>query len=149
MSDKYDWYVIGPVRKAQPERTAFIRHWVRRRQAQGERVFWSAEDVEQDDATGIGICQAERIALGRSRRVAVFWDVTSKGSHFDLGMAYAFGIPVSIICQFEPDVPGKSYVKVMLGDMASDEALRDFEAGETGEVHHRDTESQRKDRNVE
>jgi len=45
--------------------------------------------------------------------VHVFWDVRSKGSHFDLGMAYALGKRiVPIECEL-PDGPEKSYWKVM------------------------------------
>lgn len=41
------------------------------------------------------------------------WDVESKGSHFDLGMAVALDKKIVAIECENPDPPGKTYWKVM------------------------------------
>lgn len=45
--------------------------------------------------------------------VHIIWDVNSKGSHFDLGMAFALGKPIHLIEALQPDTEGKSYLKVI------------------------------------
>jgi hypothetical protein len=45
--------------------------------------------------------------------VWVYWDVESKGSHFDLGMAFALSKRIKFKHLFQPDVFGKSYVKAL------------------------------------
>ena len=80
---------------------------------QGHEVHYPPDDAPQDDPTGEAICRTHRDAMDLAHEVHVFWDVQSKGSHFDLGMAYALRkriVPVECI---HPDGPEKSYWKVM------------------------------------
>lgn len=69
--------------------------------------------VDQNDETGYGICLGHLEAMRIADRVDVFWDVTSKGSHFDLGMAFALKKPIRLVKLYQPDNEGKSYAKVM------------------------------------
>ena len=46
-------------------------------------------------------------------RVDIFWDKTSSGSHFDLGMAIMKNKPIKLVKTYQEDSAGKSYVKVM------------------------------------
>jgi len=45
--------------------------------------------------------------------VYIVWDAESKGSHFDLGMAFAMHKPVFLVKALQPDPEGKSYLKVI------------------------------------
>lgn len=106
-------YIICAVRNALPERVAEIRAYAEAKRAEGHHVHFPPDDVPQEDSTGEAICRMHLSAMEITDEVHVFWDVESKGSHFDLGMAYALCkrvVPVS--CE-RPDGPGKSYWKVM------------------------------------
>jgi hypothetical protein len=105
-------YIICPVRNGVPEGVA---EYVAALESQGHVVHFPPRDAPQDDPTGNLICHVHREAMMESDRVDVFWDVNSKGSHFDLGMAYAFFKPIKIVVVYQPDTEGKSYVKVMMG----------------------------------
>jgi hypothetical protein len=47
-------------------------------------------------------------------QVHVFWDMNSKGSHFDLGMAYALRKEIVGVKLIHPDNEGKSYWKAVI-----------------------------------
>lgn len=106
-------FLICPVRNATSEETAAIREYVGRLEAAGVTVYWPARDTNQDDPTGVRICTDNRRALAEAEEVHIWWSPESKGSHFDLGMAWALGKPVmaanSIRC-----TPEKSYSNFLL-----------------------------------
>lgn len=107
-------YIICAVRNATEEEIAGIRHSITALREQGHDVHFPPDDVEQNDPTGRNICEVHRRAMQTADEVHVFWDVTSSGSHFDLGMAYALDkkiVPRSIA---EPDPPHKSYWKAVI-----------------------------------
>jgi len=62
---------------------------------------------------GIDICNAHAKAMRECDAVGIVWDVDSKGSHFDLGMAFILSKPVTLLKALQPDVGGKSYLKVI------------------------------------
>lgn len=106
-------YIICAVRNATPERVAEIREYAEYQRALGHRVHFPPDDAPQDDPTGKMICRTHLAAMRAADQVHVFWDVKSSGSHFDLGMAYALGIPIVPIACEQPDGPEKSYWKVI------------------------------------
>lgn len=71
-------------------------------------------DAPQDCPTGQQICEVHLAAMRAADEVHVIWDVDSKGSHFDLGMAYALGKPIVGVETLQPDTPGKSYWKAVI-----------------------------------
>lgn len=106
-------YIICAVRNATQERVAELREYAEQKRAEGHRVHFPPDDAPQSDPTGEAICRTHLDAMRDADEVHVFWDVESKGSHFDLGMAYAMQkrmVPVS--CE-RPDGPEKSYWKVL------------------------------------
>ena len=103
-------YIICPVRNGTPPDVA---EYVRTLELSGKCVHFPPRDAPQEDETGWNICTVHRDALFQSDEVHVFWDVDSKGSHFDLGMAFSLAKPVRLIKTYRPDTEGKSYVKVM------------------------------------
>lgn len=106
-------YLICSVRNASPQAVMTAEAYVRELEAQGHTVHYPPRDVAQDDPSGAAICASHLAAMRQCDAVHVLWDVTSKGSHFDLGMAYALGTPlVPVRCDPE-DTPGKSYWKVI------------------------------------
>lgn len=107
-------YVICAVRQAALERTADYCLYAADLRTLGCEVFFPPDNAPQDDPTGKAIVECERQAIADADEVHVFWDVESKGSHFDLGMAYALGKKIVPVRAEQPDNPGKSYWKAIL-----------------------------------
>lgn len=106
-------YLICPVRHATTaQRTAAEAH-IRCLEYAGHDVFWPHRDAPQNCETGCRIVAAELEAMQAADMVYVMWDRESKGSHFDLGMAYALRKPIKRVLAFRGDKEGKSYWKVM------------------------------------
>ena len=106
-------YVICPVRNITKEQEDEISLYVNKQEVEGHTVHFPPRDVDQSDPTGITICSRHAQAMTAATRVDVFWDKTSSGSHFDLGMAYILRKRIKIVKLYQPDSEGKSYVKVM------------------------------------
>jgi hypothetical protein len=112
-------YVICAVRNASQFRVNMIREHVERLRAEGHDVHFPPDDVNQDDPTGEEICNVHLAAMIEADEVHTFWDVESKGSHFDLGMAYALGKKIVPSYIEQPDTPGKSYWKAVIAKRPS------------------------------
>jgi len=106
-------YIICPVRNITKEQEKEIAHYVMEMELEGHTVHFPQRDVDQNDPTGTTICSLHAQAMTAATRVDVFWDRTSSGSHFDLGMAYILRKRIKIVKLYQPDSEGKSYVKVM------------------------------------
>lgn len=82
-------YLIMPVRLATKESDDIATKYVAKLEAEGNHVHFPPRDVDQtDDGCGLRICKAHRNAMFSADEVHVLWDSDSKGSHFDLGMAF-------------------------------------------------------------
>lgn len=103
-------YIICPVRGGVP---GDVAQYVQALEEDGHVVHFPPRDAPQLDPTGVLICDCHKGAMICSDEVHVFWDVDSKGSHFDLGMAYALDKKIKLVKTYKPDNDGKSYVKVM------------------------------------
>lgn len=106
-------YIICAVRGADTEKTSAFRGYANARRAEGHHVHFPPDDAPQEDPTGEAICRTHLAAMKAADEVHVFWNVLSKGSHFDLGMAYALGKRIVPLACEHPDGPEKSYWKVM------------------------------------
>lgn len=102
-------YLICPVRNSDFDSSNIVRCI----ESYGHTVHFPPRDVNQDDPTGAEICKAHLAAMREDDEVDIVWDVNSKGSHFDLGMAYALGKTIKLIYALQPDDSGKSYLKVI------------------------------------
>lgn len=106
-------HLICPVRNVTEEQQKEIDDYCKSLEIDGHIVHNPKYAVDQDDETGFNICQGHLDSMKNCDIVSVFWDVNSKGSHFDLGMAFALGKKINLIKIYQPDNDGKSYVKVM------------------------------------
>jgi nucleoside 2-deoxyribosyltransferase len=106
-------YVICPVRNISEDQKQTITIFVNRMERIGNQVYYPPRDAPQESKTGYEIVMSELEAIKACDHVVVFWDINSKGSHFDLGMAVALGKKISMEFLFEPDGKEKSYVKVI------------------------------------
>lgn len=95
-------HIICPVRgMTDPEKT-FLDQYVTDLEGDGSEVevHYPPRNVEQDDPIGIDICTSHRDAMRHADEVHVYWNRTSEGSKFDLGMAF-------MLQGYRPDVPIK------------------------------------------
>lgn len=102
-------YLVMPVRNSDPttRRVAYeaVAHW----ESLGHQVHFPLRDAPQDCPTGERICEAHLRAMRECHQVRVLWDEDSKGSHFDIGMAYALGKPIFKTGNVGRIPPEKSY----------------------------------------
>lgn len=106
-------YIVCPVRNVSVEQVEEISKYVNDLENEGHTVHYPPRDVDQDDPTGFEICTSHKKAMQDCDRVDVFWDKTSSGSHFDIGMAFALNKTIKIVKAYQPDNEGKSFLKVM------------------------------------
>jgi len=101
------------VRNASAAVTREIRAYAEYHRGLGHHVHFPPDDAPQEDPTGEAICRTHLAAMQKANEIHVFWDIDSKGSHFDLGMAYALGKDIIPVACMKPDGEEKSYWKVM------------------------------------
>ena len=107
-------YIICPVRHASEDVTKRINDYVDKMEDEGHDVHFPPRDVEQNDPTGgYVICTKHGRAMYESDEVHIFWDRTSTGSHFDLGMAFFAQKRIRLVEVFGDDSEGKSYLKII------------------------------------
>jgi len=104
-------YIICPVTGVREDEDT--KKHVANLEKQGHTVFYPPRDAPQECPTGEKIVKAEWDFLVNCDQVDVFWDTNSKGSHFDLGMAFAFGLPIHFVKLYHPDKDGKTYLKAI------------------------------------
>jgi hypothetical protein len=102
-------YIICAVRNADSERAQLEARYAQRLRREGHNVHYPPDSAPQDDVTGAAICEAHKAAMLEANEVHVLWDSDSKGSHFDLGMAYALSKPIRGIRCYDSAIPTKSY----------------------------------------
>lgn len=106
-------HLICPVRGVTDEQQKEIDDYAKSLETQGHTVHNPKYAVDQDDETGYRICWGHLQSMKIANRVDIFWDVTSKGSHFDVGMAFAMNKAIKLVKAYQPDNEGKSYLKVL------------------------------------
>ena len=125
-------YIICPVRNITAEQKKEIDDYVANLEAEGHIVHYPPRDVNQNDETGWNICAQHRAVMKTCDRIDIFWDKTSTGSHFDLGMAFMMEqMPIKLVKKYQDDTAGKSYVKMMkmwYGDIRDD--CQEFQVGD-------------------
>jgi len=89
-----------------------IDNYVFNLEKDGYEVFLPYRDAPQENQICCKIVVPEVKAISESDEVHIFWNETSKGSHFDLGIAFYLKKPLVLINNPE-DVEGKSYLKVI------------------------------------
>jgi hypothetical protein len=94
---KYDVFLICPVRNATSDQITEMMGYISGLEAQGFKVYYPARDTNQNDNIGWRICKDNYIAIKQSKEVHIFWDSTSTGSLFDLGIAFSMNKKLKIV----------------------------------------------------
>jgi hypothetical protein len=80
-------YIVCPVRNVQEQDKKNIEDYVRMQEAEGNMVYYPARDTLQNDGI-VSVLTNDRAGMHSSDEVHVYWTMYSRGSIFDLGMAY-------------------------------------------------------------
>jgi nucleoside 2-deoxyribosyltransferase len=109
-------FIICPVRNATQKQIEELKSYKKKLILEGHTPFYPAEDnpYELTDEIGIDICVTNREAMIESDEVHIFYDPTSSGSLWDLGMAFALKKTLKIVNTIE-HTPDKSFSNVILG----------------------------------
>ena len=108
-------YLVCPVRNCSDDVLKLLTAYVSKLEKEGYDVHYPPRDVEQEQS-GFGICTAHRKAMLECDEVHFFWNIDSKGSHFDFGMAFMLGCfkPIKYVMAEEIiETPHKSYGNVI------------------------------------
>ncbi len=112
---KYDVFLICPVRDANLEQKQKMEEYIQKLESEGKTVYYPARDTYQVDPTGYRICNDNKNAIEQSKELHIFYDKTSQGSLFDLGMAFAFNKPLTIVNLDEIEqTDGKSFANMIV-----------------------------------
>jgi len=103
-------FVIGAVRSATREWRQALELHVVELEGKGHDVHLPHRDTKQD-AAGLNICQQNVAAIAAADEVHLFYSPHSKGTHFDMGAAFALGKRLRVIANV-PYGPGKSYPRM-------------------------------------
>jgi hypothetical protein len=94
---KYDVFLICPVRDANETQKTVMKDYINKLELEGKKVYYPARDTNQIDNIGFRICTDNKKAIEESKEIHIFFDKTSQGSLFDLGMAFALEKPLTIV----------------------------------------------------
>ena len=95
-------------------------HYVEQLEKSGHVVHYPPRDTDQNDDTGLRICEDNRRAIEEADEVHVIWDGQSQGALFDIGMA--FMLRKKIVAVSLPErTPTKSFQ-----NMIAEYAAREF-----------------------
>jgi hypothetical protein len=84
-------YIICSVRNASPDTQARLEAYTDWLEDKGHEVHLPHRDTKQD-AKGFDICKENGTAIALADEIHIIWDDESKGSHFDLGMVFAYDV---------------------------------------------------------
>ena len=101
--------ILCPVRNGTPQE---VVDYVSYMESLGHELYLPPRDTPQEDPSGFEICSRMKAAIDWADRVDIFYDKSSQGTHFDLGMAFAFGKKLHLINRPD-DIDEKSYLKVV------------------------------------
>jgi len=105
-------YLICPVRYCTEDELQFIVDYVECMENRGHQVFFPHRDAPQSDKIAIDIVRSEVQAISDADRVDIYWNASSKGSHFDFGVTFAYKKKIQLINK-PKDEDRKSYLKVI------------------------------------
>ncbi len=91
-------FLICPVRKATNEQKKWIEDFTKEKQHAGYVIHAPHIHTKQTDFLGgYAICKQNAEAVASSQEIDIYYDQSSKGSVFDLGVAYALHKPLRLL----------------------------------------------------
>jgi len=105
-------FVICTVRGASEEYKKKLEDYVKSLEDKGNIVHLPHRDTNQD-ANGIDICMQNAIAIKEANEVHIFYNNSSQGTHFDMGVSFALGKKIIIVENEEVSI-GKSFQRMLI-----------------------------------
>jgi len=91
-------FIICPVRESTEAEKSFVADYVSRLEQAGCLVHNPPRDTKQDgDPIGLRICSDNREAVRNSKIVRLYFNPTSQGTYFDLGMTFMENKPLFVL----------------------------------------------------
>lgn len=106
-------FIICPVRSLNDKEKSFIEQYIQTLEEQGNEVHYPPRNTNQDDYIGYNICLQNCLAILEADEVHVYFNKDSKGTLFDLGMAFMACKIVKLINKLEP-TEHKSFENVLI-----------------------------------
>ena len=89
-------FLISPVAKTNPEIESYINQYIEKQKSQGNTVYYPLIHTIQTSPE-YEICQQNLQAIKNADEVHIYFQETSGGSKFDLGMAFALNKKIKLI----------------------------------------------------
>jgi len=112
-------FIICTVRGASEEYKKKLEDYVAKLESKGNQVHLPHRDTNQQ-ASGFEICSQNADAIYDSDEVHIFYNPDSQGTHFDMGVAFAYSKKIVVVENVEYG-PGKSYPRMLDEWAATDE----------------------------
>lgn len=91
-------FLICPVRNASNDQRKWIENFVKEKHNEGYIIHAPhLHTVQNDLFGGYAICKQNALAVATSDEIDIYYDQTSTGSVFDLGVAYALNKPLVLL----------------------------------------------------
>jgi len=94
MSEKKTVFLICPVRGIIEEEKKYLEGFINGWETPGYKLHYPPRDTNQNDPTGLNICRENRAAIIKSESVILYYNPTSTGTYFDIGMTFAARKPL-------------------------------------------------------
>ena len=104
-------FIICTVRGASEEYRKKLEDYVAEKEAEGWDVHLPHRDTNQS-GTGWEICSQNARAIAMADEVHIFYNPDSQGTHFDMGMAFAYGRKLVLAEPLDP-TEGKSFKNML------------------------------------
>lgn len=104
-------FIICTIRSASKSYIEKLEKYVFNLEKMGYKVYAPHRDTNQN-ALGYQICLQNMKGIIDSDEVHIFYNSKSQGTHFDMGMAFAFNKKI-IIVENEPLTDGKSFQRML------------------------------------
>jgi len=105
-------FIICTVRGASEEYKKKLENYVTELETNRHQVHLPHRDTNQN-ANGIDICKENATAISNADEIHIFYNPTSQGTHFDMGVAFAFGKKIKVVENEEITI-GKSYPRMLM-----------------------------------
>jgi len=106
-------FIICSVRDQTKKEKSEIEGYIQALENIKIEVHYPPRDTNQKDPIGLNICRENLEAISSSDEIHIFWNSKSRGSLFDLGMAFALKKKIRLIKRIE-STEGKSFNNVLI-----------------------------------
>lgn len=104
-------FIICTVRGASTEYKQKLENYVSKLEQEGNIVHLPHRDTNQN-ASGFDICEQNANAIREADEVHIFYNGTSQGTHFDMGVSFALRKKL-VVVENEVYGEGKSYPRMI------------------------------------